>query len=154
MNNYCKICYGEVYISDKINCSKCNCVGSIVHDRCLIIWLKNKNAKCEVCLSNYKQSRYYSIVKYLEKINNNFNTNNNEHLFYSPIIWERNQRGNFAVKFAIHLFLLLIYLFLNSIKNLKTYLLQYIVKFFMSLIFLIFFLNFNSDLSHIFYLFI
>lgn len=69
----CKFCYESVYCTDKINCTKCNCKGTMsnVHDKCILEFIKHQQQKqsnliCSVCNTKYKLSRYLEITYFLD----------------------------------------------------------------------------------------
>ena len=64
MNNQCRICHCELIVTNNINCTKCNCTGTIgnIHDSCLIEFMKyKKENKCEICNEKYIFSKYINL---------------------------------------------------------------------------------------------
>lgn len=100
--NTCYICLEDIIKSENINCTTCNCIGSIghVHDKCLYTFnLKqtkeyrlidgnlqgsfydSKFIKCSICKSEFKLSNQLNV---LTKLSNNIN----------PYIITRNYLNN------------------------------------------------------------
>uniref|UniRef100_A0A6C0AFG3 RING-CH-type domain-containing protein n=1 Tax=viral metagenome TaxID=1070528 RepID=A0A6C0AFG3_9ZZZZ len=91
--NTCYICLEDIIKSENINCTTCNCMGSIghVHDKCLYTFslkqtkeyrlidgnpqrsfYNQKFTKCGICNSEFKLSNQ---LKVLNKLSNNINPN-------------------------------------------------------------------------------
>lgn len=89
--NTCYICLEDIIKSENINCTTCNCIGSIghVHDKCLYTFNLKQNTtlinsndqrlfydpkfiKCGICKSDFKLSKQLNV---LIKLSNNINAN-------------------------------------------------------------------------------
>ena len=86
----CKFCYEHATVTNKINCTSCNCKGSIknIHDECILNFLKIKHSKnliekciCNTCNSKYILSRYLKIKLFIESYNS-INKKNMHDLMY------------------------------------------------------------------------
>lgn len=139
----CKFCYTEIYQNEFINCTTCDCKGSIsyIHDTCLYEFIEKNYPyissynKCKICNGEYKFSRYLCVMLLLFFRNKHkiINPSNAQH--FIPMVYDKYKTHKII---ATNLFFQCIWLYFRS----KSIIFNFLIAFHTNRI-LILLLNFH-----------